>query len=213
MDDDQDLRRRLILASVAAGLMPVVASAQKGKSPESDFGDLGNSQKAGSLHYNGVEQLKKILGDDSPSSATGLHKLIAALPQGVVTEDNKKVLDKLVNAIFFAKSTDELYKAVDTIVSGVKQSSDDVMTAILQIAKSSLYQARKALNDRNTQRIVHIVSKDLSGALCGPLLAVLASSASAPPILVALLIFGALATSVATSLDAYYSDGKANGST
>jgi hypothetical protein len=203
MADNTALRRRVLFAAALATLLPLESSGQEAESRQAGLEPLGNAKEAGNHHWRALDELTERLGGATPASEQGLHRLVALLvSRHAITEQQGSILDQLVTKIFHGTTSREIYEAVESVAKTVEEHAESLMTAILKIADASITRARKMVNDADTRRVVHILAKDLYGAMTGAGAAALLIKVPAPAVLIA----GAVIGSVATSFDAYYSD-------
>ena len=165
MNEGEPSNRRLFLAATGFGLAPLVAAAQQTPSPPSlpfparDFG---------SLHRAMLERISDVLSGTPLASKEGLFKIVDFLVEfGLLSKAEGESLKRIISAVVDSPTVEEMSKVANDVYNELKKKAGDLAVAIASIARDSIEYAKKLANEIGTDRLVYIVSADVTGALTG----------------------------------------------
>ncbi|BCQ30035.1 hypothetical protein CBA19CS22_33010 [Caballeronia novacaledonica] len=203
MPEAKRLRRSLLAASLTTPFMLSDAFSEEAKKPVFELGPLADANRAGYNHEIGLDAIREVLGGFvNPASRSSLHKLADNLVSAnVIHKDEIQSLHETIEVIFTSSSFDNLSKNISELAKDAKQDSDNVATALKNIASLSIKAVRKNLKDPEVTQAETIVATDLAGALAGAFQVV---GKVPPPFLVPVAIIAAVTGSASGSFGAYY---------
>jgi hypothetical protein len=188
---DELNRRQLISVGTALALstfVPTVAAQQNTAGPRPPFPPAD----AGPLHERTMTNITNYLGQVPINSKDVLMKTVDFLLEQegghkIISSGDADLLRKLIDVIFSASGT--MTQEIEKLYKIAVEKAGQVTIAIISIAKSSVNFAKKHRQE------ISIVASDVFGALSGA-----ATLAAFGPVAA---VFGAVASSVASSFTAY----------
>jgi hypothetical protein len=140
------------------------------------------------------------LAGKTPLSPEGLTNVVNYLvARKALTGDDGPMLNKLVQTIFAAKTVEVMLASVDALLSDFKSRASEAALALLNIARDSIAYVQATLKGIPIQKVLQVVSSDISGGLEGAATAE-RLKANARGIVVAIII-GAAAASINAALE------------
>ena len=183
------LNRRQVLVSATSitfgALLPQAAAQQ----PKPSF----PAKDAGAIHEDMLHRISEKLGQVAIDTEQGLLKIVELLRESeLISPSDQEKLDELIKTIFSSADPNVLMQKIDQIYKESVSKVGDVAAAVISIARSSVQYAREKAKE-NT-RILHIVSRDVLGALTGATAGIKLGTYFA--------VIGALAGAIAESAEA-----------
>ncbi|SAK98768.1 hypothetical protein AWB76_07585 [Caballeronia temeraria] len=203
MPDAKKLRRSFLVASVTTPFVLSDAISEESKYPVLELGSLADANQAGENHEKGLDKIREVLGGFvNPASRSSLLRLIDYLVvANVIQKDDSQSLHEMIDVLFTSSTLDTISKKISEIAIDARRDSENVATALKNIASRSVGSVRKNLKDPDVTQAATIVATDLAGALTGVFQIV---GKVPPPFLLPVAIVAAVTASAAGSFGAYY---------
>ncbi|RZU02570.1 bacteriocin class II family protein [Rivibacter subsaxonicus] len=191
-------RRAMLAAAIAgtAAALPVLPALGQPSDPEKQKRRLEEfpADKAGEAHGDGLDAIKKQIGDTPLSTPPALQKLLDELVRrGLLTPADAKDIAEIIAMLKADKPVSDIKRVADQMherLLKAKDKSSRLALAIVGIAKNSCLKALEFAKEHRYQ--IRIVCADIGGALTG---AQAGAIFGGPAVAAATAVIGAIAAS------------------